>query len=321
MGGRNKKLSDEQIMRVKRLYLNAITVNPKPIEAVAFVKSKMNLEVSDRTIRRYTCDIKPLIFETIKNKTALIEIIIQRDYLADRKHDGYRKIRNLLMSGDPQRRISASHKLVAEAWKELGGGGQYNNPKKQSIRIKYHSMGPGDTSHMDGHDKIGLDWVGIYIHGCVDGCSRLFKWLKAGYTNRKPKVVLHYFLDTIEEEYAQQGLLNVLGMEDGRFEYSTDEDEEELMMEESGSHNYLDKTSPIDLKMAPDLDISMEAMEPELAPDLDLSMEDLSRQEESEGSEREQMLDDFDSDEIDISAVTDYKKWQGPKESPEFDCI
>ena len=40
---------------------------------------------------------------------------------------------------------------------------------------------------------------GFGIHGCIDGFSRKIIWLEVACTNRRPHLVLKYFLDAVNE--------------------------------------------------------------------------------------------------------------------------
>jgi hypothetical protein len=51
----------------------------------------------------------------------------------------------------------------------------------------YTSRGPNFTIFVDGYDK--LVPFGIAIHGAVDGFSRRILWLKAGPSNKNPRII------------------------------------------------------------------------------------------------------------------------------------
>jgi len=63
-------------------------------------------------------------------------------------------------------------------------------------RRRYFSRGPNHTWHCDGYDK--LKPFGFALHGCIDGFSRKILWLHCGTTNNDPKVILHYYLATVQ---------------------------------------------------------------------------------------------------------------------------
>ena len=62
-------------------------------------------------------------------------------------------------------------------------------------RRKYLNPGPNNVWHVDGYDKLSM--YGICIHGCIDGYSRKVIWLKAAHTNKDPRVIGSYFLESI----------------------------------------------------------------------------------------------------------------------------
>lgn len=62
-------------------------------------------------------------------------------------------------------------------------------------RRQYISRGPNYVWHIDGYDK--LKPFGISIHGCIDGFSRKVLWIEAGSTNKRPEVVAHYLMNTV----------------------------------------------------------------------------------------------------------------------------
>ena len=64
-------------------------------------------------------------------------------------------------------------------------------------RRVYHSAGPNFVWHIDGYDK--LKPYGISVHGAVDGYSRKILWLVADSTNKDPKVVASYFVNSLRD--------------------------------------------------------------------------------------------------------------------------
>jgi hypothetical protein len=64
-------------------------------------------------------------------------------------------------------------------------------------RRTYYSQGPNHTWHFDGYDK--LKPFGLCISGCIDGFSRKIKWLNAYRTNKDPKIIGGYYIETVEK--------------------------------------------------------------------------------------------------------------------------
>ena len=59
----------------------------------------------------------------------------------------------------------------------------------------YTVPGPNYLWHIDGYDKIKR--FGFAIHGCIDGFSKKLLWLKVANTNNDPRVIAHYYLETV----------------------------------------------------------------------------------------------------------------------------
>ena len=75
---------------------------------------------------------------------------------------------------------------------------EVNNCKRRRLqRRKYVTTGPNFLWHMDGLDK--LKPFGFCFHGAVDGFSRRILWLNVGSTNKNPRVVANYFLNTVDQ--------------------------------------------------------------------------------------------------------------------------
>ena len=64
-------------------------------------------------------------------------------------------------------------------------------------RRKYYSLGPNWVWHVDGYDK--LKPYGFSIHGAIDGYSRKVMWLRLTQSNKDPKNICDFFVDTCTE--------------------------------------------------------------------------------------------------------------------------
>ena len=73
-----------------------------------------------------------------------------------------------------------------------------NRRKRRRLkRRRYVNPGPNFLWHVDGWDKLAP--FGIYVHGAIDGFSRRILWLEVSSTNKNPKVVASYYLETINQ--------------------------------------------------------------------------------------------------------------------------
>ena len=81
-------------------------------------------------------------------------------------------------------------------------------------RRTYHCLGPNDTWHIDGYDK--LKPFGFPIHGAIDGFSRKMLWLEVTRSNNSPDNIATYFLSTVKElKGCPRQLITDLGTENG----------------------------------------------------------------------------------------------------------
>ncbi|XP_019641347.1 PREDICTED: uncharacterized protein LOC109482903 [Branchiostoma belcheri] len=117
---------------------------------------------------------------------------IQEELQGPNKHYGYRRMHRCLVRdhGLNVRRITVQHIL-----REEDPEGSEQRRRRRLSRRQYFSLGPNMTWHIDGNDK--LRPYGFCIHGCIDGYSRRILWLKVGPTNKCPKVVAGFYLDTV----------------------------------------------------------------------------------------------------------------------------
>lgn len=69
--------------------------------------------------------------------------------------------------------------------------------RRRLRRRTYRNLGPNYVIHLDGYDK--LKPFGISIHGCIDGFSRKILWLKAGPSNKNPRIIASYYMHYIKE--------------------------------------------------------------------------------------------------------------------------
>ncbi|XP_077862084.1 uncharacterized protein LOC144343388, partial [Saccoglossus kowalevskii] len=86
---------------------------------------------------------------------------------------------------------------IAKLMRALDPEGVEMRSKKRFKRGLYHSVGPNQTWHMDGYDK--LKPYSICISGCIDGYSRKILWVKAASTNSDPSVIAYYYLNCVDE--------------------------------------------------------------------------------------------------------------------------
>ncbi|CAC5378435.1 unnamed protein product [Mytilus coruscus] len=69
---------------------------------------------------------------------------------------------------------------------------------RKLTRRTYMNNGPNYIWHMDGYDK--LKYYGICINGCIDGFSCNIMWLEAYTTNKGPRVIAGYYIDTVRDD-------------------------------------------------------------------------------------------------------------------------
>ncbi|XP_061167357.1 uncharacterized protein LOC133176218 [Saccostrea echinata] len=87
-------------------------------------------------------------------------------------------------------------KLVRDIMKALDPKGVSSRKGNKLKRRQYISKGPNWIWHIDQYDK--LSPFGIQISGCIDGFSRYVLWCEAGISNKNPKKIASYFMNTLE---------------------------------------------------------------------------------------------------------------------------
>ena len=104
--------------------------------------------------------------------------------------------------------------IVQDILKEVDPEGCKLRKTHRLKRRTYHCLGPNDTWHIDGYDK--LKSFGFLIHGAIDGFSRKILWLEVTRSNNSPDNIATYFLSTVKElkGYPRQ-LITDLGTENG----------------------------------------------------------------------------------------------------------
>ncbi|XP_061191700.1 uncharacterized protein LOC133199914 [Saccostrea echinata] len=88
-------------------------------------------------------------------------------------------------------------KLVREIMTTLDPKGMSRRKGNKLKRRQYLSKGPNWIWHIDQYDK--LSPYGIHISGCIDGFSRYVLWCEAGISNKNPKKIAAYFINTLEQ--------------------------------------------------------------------------------------------------------------------------
>ena len=67
--------------------------------------------------------------------------------------------------------------------------------EKSWSAVQLYVPGSNFLTHCDGYDK--LKPFGFFIHAGMDGWSRKIYWLKLANTNKDPKIIAHYYLESI----------------------------------------------------------------------------------------------------------------------------
>ncbi|XP_077863209.1 uncharacterized protein LOC144346068 [Saccoglossus kowalevskii] len=93
--------------------------------------------------------------------------------------------------------LNVFRQTIAKLMRALDPEGVEMRSKKRFKKGLCRSVGPNQTWHMDGYDK--LKPYGVCISGCIDGYSRKNLWVKAASTNSDPSVIAHYYLNCVDE--------------------------------------------------------------------------------------------------------------------------
>ena len=122
-----------------------------------------------------------------------VENIIRNEIMSSGQCVGYRSMWQRLVN-DYQ--IKVKRNEVMRLMREIDPEGVASRKAHRLTRRRYNVKGPNFVWHIDGYDK--LSPFGFCIHGAIDGYSRRIMWLEVGASNKDPKVIAYYYLNTIK---------------------------------------------------------------------------------------------------------------------------
>ena len=184
-------------------------------EIIHFLAKRHDREVSYSTLLRRlkTYGLKRRNFFKADNSDEVLEVVRQR--IIEIIHGpgscgGYRTVwHTLKMEG-----LNVPRIIVQDILKEVDPEGCQLRKAHRLKRRTYHCLGPNDTWHIDGYDK--LKPFGFPIHGAIDGFSRKILWLEVTRSNNSPDNIATYFLSTVKElKGCSRQLITDLGTENG----------------------------------------------------------------------------------------------------------
>ena len=152
-----------------------------------------DIKMCKRTLQRKLSDLN-LKRKNLKesSKEEIVRAIVHELYSAG-FNLGYKSLWHKLVV---QHVLIVRRDTVYKYLKIADPEGMANRYGNRLQRRQYINNGPNWCWHLDGYDK--LLQFGFGIHGGVNGHSRLILWLEAASTNKDPKVVAYYFLNTVK---------------------------------------------------------------------------------------------------------------------------
>ena len=182
---------------------------------IHFLAKRHDHEISNSTLFRAIKDIWTQEKEFFKadNSGEVLEAVRKR--ILEIIHGpgsggGYRMVWHTLKTEG----LNVPHIIVQDILKEVDPEGCQLSKAHRLKRRTYHCLGPNDTWHIDGYDK--LKPFGFPIHGAIDGFSRKILWLEVTRSNKSPENIATYFLSTVKElKGCPRQLVTDLGTENG----------------------------------------------------------------------------------------------------------
>ncbi|KAJ8664694.1 hypothetical protein QAD02_006356 [Eretmocerus hayati] len=163
-------------------------------EIIAVLSADYKINMSLITFKRHIKRLGLRRKNIIENPLVEIITIIELELEGSGKLLGYRSIWQRVRKYN---HVDVKQETVRELLKIMDPDGVEERSRSKLKRRVYIVEGPNGTWHMDGYDKLKR-W-GFAIHGCADGFSKKIIWLRVSRSNNKPQIVLHYFLDAIQE--------------------------------------------------------------------------------------------------------------------------
>eukprot|EP01135_Chromosphaera_perkinsii_P001260 Nk52_evm33s163 gene=Nk52_evmTU33s163 len=148
---------------VKALCKQSLKNNPNLAEARVYVNTKMKIQITRSTFYRRFGHLVKSEYKEIKNEGYLRMILSKKEFLNRNREKGYKTIRQVLLD---QYGVKAPYAVINKVWSEIlpHRRHKFKNRRKKLKRTTYRSYGPEDTEHIDGNDKLGIDWMGIFLH-------------------------------------------------------------------------------------------------------------------------------------------------------------
>jgi len=86
--------------------------------------------------------------------------------------------------------------LVSEYLRETEPDAVKARRHRRFVRRRFHAAGVNDIWAQDQHDKWGPRF-GLWLHNNIDPFTGYNNWLKVWWTNKNPRLVASYFIETV----------------------------------------------------------------------------------------------------------------------------
>jgi len=160
-------------------------------EIITNLSLKHNIKISLRTLKRRLKELglsRRIDYTPINIVSRYLEVYIQ----GSNQLHGYKWMHRKRISNG----FVVKQETVRSILKIIDPDGVEIRSRKRLRRRLYFNPGPNHTWHTDCYDK--LKPYGISISGCIDGFSRCIVWLEAAPSCSDPRVIGHFYLNTVE---------------------------------------------------------------------------------------------------------------------------
>ena len=195
ISGLDRIMADNRIpVDVEKLIIKYFRSGFENVDICSILRKNHNIKMKVRTLARRLKELGLRRRNIVESKRELIVYAIIKELHSSGFNLGYRSMWYRLIL---KYNLTVKRETVYKIMKIADPDGMSKRFGNKLKRRTYHTCGPNRQWHLDGYDKLAQ--FGIFIHACMDGWSTFIIWAEASSTNKDPRVIAYYYLNTVKK--------------------------------------------------------------------------------------------------------------------------